>query len=262
MNLPWPLFALALPLAFLMGSVPFALLIGLANGVDIRTTGSKNVGATNLGRALGLRFFLLCFALDALKGLIPTLAFGLAAGFVGTRAFSLPPLAAALWLALVAAPVAGHMYSPWIGFKGGKGVATGLGALLGVFPALTLPGLGALVVFLGVFFAFRYVSLASILAAASLPLWVWYAFRLASTVLAQRPTLGDPLTPFPARPEVYLPVSAALALVVILKHRGNIRRLLAGTEPKARPAARGATSTPPRNFAHDGAHNRDTSSSD
>lgn len=232
-DLPWLLFAICCAAGLALGSIPFALLIGAARGVDIRTMGSRNVGATNLGRALGFRFFLLCFALDATKGFAPTLAFGLATGWSGVESMRLPPEAAGLWLALVVAPVLGHMFSPWIGFKGGKGVATGLGALLGVFPALTLPGLGALVTFLGVFAIWRYVSLASMLAAASLPVWTWYFFRLTASALATGPEteLGAP-TPFPARPGVYVAVTALLAALVIYKHRGNIARLASGTEPR------------------------------
>lgn len=158
-----PTWLLPIAIAFLAGSIPFSLLIGLSRGVDIRTVGSKNVGATNLGRALGPRYFALGFTLDLLKGLLPTLGAGLSHQIVGT--FSVPPAQAWPWLAVMSAAVLGHMFSPWVGFKGGKGVATGLGALLGVFPALAVPAVGSLVVFIAVFALWRYVSAASVTAA-------------------------------------------------------------------------------------------------
>ena len=239
-GLPWITFAIVVLAGLLAGSIPFALLIGLARGVDIRTQGSGNVGATNLGRALGFRYFLACFVLDAAKGLGPTLAFGLAAGWTGKASLQLSAAEAGLWLAVVVMPVLGHMFSPWIGFKGGNGVATGLGALLGVFPALTIPGIGAFVVFLVVFGVWRYVSLASVLAAASLPLWTWQFFATASVVLAEHPEPRPDLPPvlresaaaFETRPWVFVMVTALLGALVIWKHRSNIGRLVRGTEPK------------------------------
>ncbi len=242
-NAPFWAFLLA---GFLLGSIPFALLLGLARGVDIRTVGSKNPGATNLGRALGFRWFLLCFVLDAAKGLAPTLAFGLARGWTGLKSFNLAAPDALLWLAVMATPVLGHMFSPWIGFKGGKGVATGLGALLGVFPALGIPGLGALVVFLATLAGWRYVGLASVLAAASLPVWTWYFFELTARALTKRPEFpGDAPVRFATNPAPFVAVAAALAVLVIVKHRGNLQRLARGTEPKIgrRPAA-SAPATP------------------
>ena len=219
---PIPLALVALG-AFLLGSVPFALLIGLAKGTDIRTVGSKNPGATNLGRTFGFRWFLLCFALDATKGLAPTLAFGLLTGLASGPAMD--PAAAFAWLGVMIAPVLGHMFSPWIGFKGGKGVATGLGALLGVYPILTVPGLGAFVVFGVTLGIWRYVGLSSVLAAGSLPVWVWYfgeLLRRGSSVSGEPPPTTWP----------FLVVAIALAALVILKHKGNLNRLAAGTEPK------------------------------
>lgn len=227
---------------FLMGSIPFALLLGKARGVDIRTVGSKNVGATNLGRALGVRWFFAAFALDAMKGLVPPLAYGLVMGHVGRPALSLPDADAALWLLVVIAPVLGHMFSPFVGFKGGKGVATGLGAMLGVWPVLTVPGVGALVVFLVVFLVWRYVSLASVVAAASLPLWTWYFFSTVSRLFAEPGDRsvpvglgldGDRTVALAVRPWVFVGAAALIAVAVILKHKGNLRRLADGTEPKA-----------------------------
>lgn len=233
----------AIPFAFLLGSIPFSLLVGLARGVDIRTVGSKNVGATNLGRTLGPRYFAIGFALDALKGLAPTLAAGLLAGVTGR--YTIEPTLAWLWLASVFAAPLGHMFSPWVGFKGGKGVATGLGAMLGVFPILAVPGLGALVVFVTVLLLWRYVSAASCVAAISLPLFTYIAFQFAITqatrdampaeALMISPDAADQLRAQIAASHNWLPfvaVTALLAALVVYKHRGNLRRIGAGTEPK------------------------------
>ena len=236
--------------AFLLGSIPFALLLGRTQEVDIRTVGSRNVGATNLGRALGLRWFLLAFVLDAAKGFAPTLAYGLVAGISGKAALDLDPGIAAGWLAIVFASVAGHMFSPWVGFRGGKGVATGLGALLGVFPVLTVPGIGAFVVFLTVLGGWRYVGLASVLAAASLPVWVWFFFELAAKTLGRTGDMSDPFSdaaePYPVQGTTFVAVTAVLAVAVIAKHRGNIARLIEGTEPKV-----GSPKTPAEGFPSD-----------
>ncbi|MBK7403708.1 MAG: glycerol-3-phosphate 1-O-acyltransferase PlsY [Phycisphaerales bacterium] len=209
--------AIAIPLAFLSGSVPFGLLIARSKGVDIRAHGSGNIGATNVWRVLGRGPGLACFGLDMAKGLIPTLAAGLAGGVLGRA--DMPAGMAWLWLGTVAASIAGHMYSPWIGFKGGKGVATGFGALLGVYPLLTWPALGALAAWLLVAKISRYVSLASCIAAVLLPVW------LAATVevVGRGPGRHAAALPF------YL-VVGLLAAVVVAKHRANLRRLWRGTE--------------------------------
>lgn len=212
-----PVLAIAIPLAFLSGSIPFGLLIARAKGVNIREHGSGNIGATNVWRVLGKGPGLTCFGLDVLKGLLPTLVAGLVAGLVGTVA--IPAGEAWLWLGVAAAPVFGHMFSPWIGFKGGKGVATGFGALLGVAPLLTWPALGAFVIWLVVAKATRFVSLASCLAAVSLPGWLWVTIE----TLSNDPGQHGAGVPF------YL-LTASLALVVVIKHRANLVRLAQGTE--------------------------------
>src|SRR5688500_12160212 len=155
------------PLAYVLGSVPFGLLVGLARGVDPRKSGSGNIGATNVGRLLGGKFFALVFTLDLLKGLVPTLA----ASWVVYRGEGTPDWRVnLLWLLVGFAAIAGHMFSVFLGFKGGKGVATSAGVVLGLFPYFTVPGLAALGVWFGTFKASRYVSLASILAAIAFPL--------------------------------------------------------------------------------------------
>jgi glycerol-3-phosphate acyltransferase PlsY len=209
--------AAAIPLAFLSGSIPFGLLIARAKGVNIREHGSGNIGATNVWRVLGRGPGLTCFALDVAKGLIPTLGAGLAAGLSGDPA--LPPGEAWLWLACAAAAILGHMFSPWIGFKGGKGVATGFGALLGIYPLLTWPALGAFAAWLVVAKLSRYVSLASCVAASSLPGWLWVTVEALSDAPGRHAAAG----PFYA-------AVGLLAAVVVVKHRANLGRLLRGTE--------------------------------
>ncbi|MBX3358427.1 MAG: glycerol-3-phosphate 1-O-acyltransferase PlsY [Phycisphaeraceae bacterium] len=216
----WPL------LSYLAGSIPFGLLIGLARGIDIRKHGSGNIGATNAGRVLGRRIGLLCFALDVLKGFGPTLAFGLYSGSAGR--FALAPEAWAWWLAVAAAAVLGHVFPVWLGFKGGKGVATGFGAMLGVFPLLTIAGALSMIVWIVSARVTRYVSVSSCLAAASLPAWT-----VVTGLAASRGTIEG----------VQWPCAGAallLGVLVIWTHRGNLARVRAGTEPKI-----GARRTPP-----------------
>lgn len=204
---------------YLAGSIPFGLLIAKSKGVDIRKHGSGNIGATNVGRVLGKQFFVLCFILDALKGALPTLAFGLVTGVIGSDEAVTPGMYW-WWLAAMVAPVVGHMFSVFIGFKGGKGVATGLGSLLAVFPVMTVAAAVALAVFLTSLKVWRYVGLSSSLAALSLPI------TTASLVFG---VAGDSFKgSWPAAV-----VALALAVVVIVKHRGNLQRTFAGTEPKA-----------------------------
>ncbi len=202
--------------AFLAGSIPFAVLIGHAKGVDIRQHGSGNPGATNLGRAVGKKWGLLCFVLDVLKGLLPTLGFGLLAAAAHATGVG----HAFQWVLIAVAAVAGHIFSPWLGFKGGKGVATGLGATLGLFPVVTLPAAVALVLWYAVCKITGYVGLASVLAAASLPL------STLAGGLAMGLSAGEIA--------VFVGLTAALAALVIWRHRGNLDRIRKGTEPKAR----------------------------
>src|SRR5438105_3740910 len=129
------LFALA-PAAYAVGSIPFGLLVGLAKGVDVRKSGSGNIGATNVARLLGGRFFALVFTLDLLKGMLPVLA---ARYVLGGEPKNL--LYCILWILIGFAAIAGHMFSLFLKFRGGKGVATSAGVLLGIFPYFTYPAL-------------------------------------------------------------------------------------------------------------------------
>jgi len=223
---PWILWLCG---AFLAGSIPFAVLIGYARGVDIRRHGSGNPGATNLGRAVGKRWGLLCFVLDVLKGLLPVLGFAAVLytqntpwrviTLRGGHPVLLDTALSVQWVLLAVAAVAGHVFSPWLGFRGGKGVATGLGATLGLCPVVTLPAALAFVLWYAVARISGYVGLASAAAAAGLP------------VLTLGNALRVGLGPGPTA--VFTALTALLAALVIWRHRGNLARIRAGTEPRA-----------------------------
>ena len=205
-----------IPLAYVLGSIPFGLLIGKRHGVDVRTVGSKNIGATNVARALGhKKYFFQVFFLDLLKSFVPMLIASLIVRQV--------PLAQRdrtiylLWLLVGFAAVLGHMFSIFLHFKGGKGVATSAGLMLGLIPYYTLPGLLAVVVFVVVFFPTRYISLGSIVAACAFPI----LYLLLGKVRAWDIWGAQlPLAIF----------AFVIALLIVWKHRTNISRLLAGTE--------------------------------
>ena len=185
--------AVLLVLAYLLGSVPTGLLLGRAYGIDVRKEGSGNIGATNLYRTLGRKIGIITLVGDCLKGLVPVLV---------VQSF-MPEYAA--WVGLAA--FCGHVFSVFLRFKGGKGVATALGVFLALAPLAV--GI-ALVVFIVCTVLWRYVSLGSIAAAAIMPL----------AVMVLR---GD---------KVLIAVTLIIALVVIAKHHENIRRLLTGTESR------------------------------
>ncbi|MEZ6193092.1 MAG: glycerol-3-phosphate 1-O-acyltransferase PlsY [Phycisphaerales bacterium] len=210
--------------SYLVGSIPFGLLIGFTRGVDIRKSGSGNVGATNAGRVLGRKWGLICFVLDVLKGFGPTLAYGLSSGLSGLHPGDGGAQAVLGWLVVSAAAVFGHVFPVWLKFKGGKGVATGLGVVLGFWPVLTIPGLIAGIAWFVLVKITGYVSLASVAAACSLPV-----LAVVSGLCWQR-GVGETAT--------YAGVGLVLAMLIVIRHRGNIQRLRAGTEPKAAWAER------------------------
>ncbi len=198
--------------AYLLGAVPFGFIIGQMRGVDIRQHGSRNIGATNAGRVLGRRWGILCLVLDILKGLAPTLLFGL---------FCVPqdPAAGAwlAWLAVGVAAVLGHLYPAYLAFRGGKGVATTIGVALGVFPYFTVAMVVALVAYFAVRLASGKVSLGSLAIAVVFPVAVFtYAVPISGVPLAACWPL--------------VVVAAALGLLIIARHHENIRRLLRGQE--------------------------------
>jgi glycerol-3-phosphate acyltransferase PlsY len=207
------LFAAALVGAYLLGAVPFAFLIARAHGRDLRTIGSGNIGATNLARALGRRWGYFCFALDVLKGLVPMALVG------ALLVVPDSPAPLALWLAVGIAAILGHVFPIYLGFKGGKGVATSFGVALGLWPYFTVCALIALLVWLLVVLASRYVSLASICASVTFPI------ALMVGMLAAPGWDAAVLWPL-------LIAATLIPLLVIFRHRDNIRRLRAGTETK------------------------------
>jgi acyl phosphate:glycerol-3-phosphate acyltransferase len=225
----WPFFIL---IAFLAGSIPFGLLIGRMKGIDIREHGSKNIGATNVGRVLGRPYGGLCFVLDAAKGAVPVLLTGYQVGILSMSRRSISEITQQemwLWMAVAIAAVIGHMYSPFVRFKGGKGVATGFGALAAMAPLLTFPAFGALVVWYATLRVTKYVSVASMTAAASLPVLF---------VLVMIPPDGQEVGAAIAHGSPVLIVLVVMAGLVIYKHRANIARLRRGEEPKAGRSAR------------------------
>jgi glycerol-3-phosphate acyltransferase PlsY len=201
---------------YLVGSIPFGLFIGLAKGIDVRQHGSGNIGSTNVGRVLGRKYGLICFLLDLLKGFLPVMAAGLVMRWWGM--LFIVPSSAWLWLAVAVATVIGHVFPVWLKFKGGKGVATALGALMGIWPIITLPMLAALIVWLIVLGLTSFVSVASIVAALSAPLW------LCAFLLHQHQNPRD----FTA----FFAVTTLLAIVIVYTHRSNIKRVIAGDEKK------------------------------
>lgn len=201
-----------IPLAYLVGAVPFAMILAKLHGVDIRSVGSGNVGATNLSRALGKKWGYVCFVLDVLKGLLPMLAAKVFVTEVTTGNL-------ALWLAAGSAAILGHIFPVYLKFRGGKGVATSFGVVLGLYPYFTLPGLIAFVLWASAVLIWKYISLASILAAVAFPV------SLASLILLKDDWRIDTLWPL-------FIVAILMPALVIYRHRTNITRLLKGTESK------------------------------
>ncbi|MBR0459154.1 MAG: glycerol-3-phosphate 1-O-acyltransferase PlsY [Victivallales bacterium] len=192
-------------LSYFIGSIPWGYLMGRFNGIDIRNYGSHNIGATNVRRVLGAGWSNLCFALDFLKGLLPVLYLGHSLG--GSWSIGSD------WGGILAAAgaVVGHVFTCWLGFKGGKGVATSLGAALALAPVPVLIGL---VVWVIMFYSTRVVAIASIgaictiaIAALLMRIFAWGQIATHTVVLL-----------------------IIIALVVVARHSDNIRRLLQGTE--------------------------------
>ena len=182
-------------MAYLLGSVPSGYVLGRSVGVDVRKAGSGNVGATNVARVVGKTQGVLTLVADAAKGFIPVFA-------VLQLDLSLP-----VTMLVGVAAFLGHLYPIFLLFKGGKGVATALGVFLAYAPLVTLILLG---VFLIVAWISRLVSLSSITAAVAAPIAFWFA----------------------AYPPPVVQTGTFVAAMIILRHRSNIKRLLAGTEPR------------------------------
>ena len=188
--------------AYLLGAIPFGYVISRARGVDIRQRGSGNIGATNVFRSVGKTWGVLTFICDFLKGFVAAFFFPLAAVHLAPSA---NPEILRVLCAFMA--VAGHNWPVFLGFRGGKGVATSAGALLGIAWLAVLIGLG---LWLAVFLLSRYVSVASMLTAAAIAGVSW---------------------PLYARHGLLTPIALTLlSIVIVWRHSGNIQRLLKGTE--------------------------------
>ena len=198
--------------AYLLGSVPFGLVLATARGVDLRSVGSGNIGATNVARALGRGWGCLCFALDCLKGLIPMLV---AMQFVDEVTVGV----LWLWFGVGYAAVLGHVFPLYLKFKGGKGVSTSLGVLVGLYPYMTVCGLIAFAIWGVCLLIWRYVSLASIIAAVVFPI------ILTTAIIVMPDWTFSVLWPL-------LVIAVGLAVLVLIRHVSNIKRLLAGSERK------------------------------
>jgi glycerol-3-phosphate acyltransferase PlsY len=194
-----PLIAALIAGAYLLGSIPFGLLLGKRQGVDVRNLGSGNIGASNVARNLGKKTGMVVLLLDALKAAGPTL--------VARILFERGELPIEALAGVALAGICGHCYSVWLKFRGGKGVATSLGVFLVIDPALA--GIGVLI-FAGLYAAFRMVSVGSVSAAASFPFLLWIF----------------------GRPAALVQLGIAVALIILIKHRSNLVRLFQGSENK------------------------------
>jgi glycerol-3-phosphate acyltransferase PlsY len=198
-----PLVALG---AYLIGSIPSGYMAGRAKGVDLRKEGSGNIGATNALRVLGKKWGYLIFAADSFKGwLSVTLAYALANRYAPEQVTIMGIVAA--FFALV-----GHNFPIWLGFKGGKGIATSAGIMIALFPIWTF--LVALGVWMALFYGTRYVSVASLAAAISLPVTTGF-LALAGKC-----------------DSLLVLIAVIMCILATLRHKSNIQRLLAGTEKK------------------------------
>jgi glycerol-3-phosphate acyltransferase PlsY len=190
--------------SYLVGGIPFSYLAGAWKGIDLREHGSGNLGASNTYRILGGKIALAVLVLDIAKGFLPVLL---------ARTWDVPGQEPLHELAAAVGSVIGHLFSPYLRFSGGKGIATSAGAFMALAPWAFAC---ALAVFAIVFALKKIVSLASLSAVVTLPIAVYYMARLGLQ---------------PASNDLFY-ASLVVMLVVLWKHRGNIKRLAAGTEPK------------------------------
>lgn len=211
MNVTWFLLVVA---AYLLGAVPFGLILARLRGVDIRREGSGNIGATNVGRVLGRGWGRLCLVLDAAKGLAPALL----ARFLLARE-PLDATAALQWTSVAAAAVLGHTFPVYLGFRGGKGVATTVGVALGVFPYYTAAIVAALAAYALVRYGSGYVS------AGSLTIAIVFPLAVAIDLMA-RGRAWSAHWPLVA-------LAVLLGALIIVRHTGNVKRLLSGQEHRA-----------------------------
>ncbi len=199
--------------AYLLGSIPFGLIIAKTHGKDLRSIGSGNIGATNLVRALGKKWGYLCFSLDLLKGLIPML---IAGAFLSSQPTVTENF---LRLATGIAAIMGHIFPVYVKFRGGKGVATSFGFSLGLWPYYSICAFVAIIIWTAVILIWRYISLASMIASLFFP-----GTLIVLIAIKQN---WDFATLWPL-----VITAAAIPVIVIFCHMANIKRIIAGTESK------------------------------
>ena len=217
MNL-WLLTLLCSAVGYVIGSIPFSLLLGKLKGVDIRKVGSGNVGAMNLGRLLGRPWFIAAFILDMLKGFAPTIIAGRILNDSEIVTDAPASIRSLCWLLSGMCAVLGHNYPVFLGFRGGKGVSTSLGVALGVYPALTLPAILSFVVWALGLALTRMSSVGSICGAILFPVFcILLAWRQGGAMMDRWP---------------FLLFAFVVAGLVVGRHRANIARILAGTETR------------------------------
>ena len=187
--------ALLVVFSYLLGSVPSGLIIGKLSGLDVRKAGSGNIGATNVARLLGKKVGLLTLVADTGKGFVPI--------WLAQQIGLSDPITALVGIAAFL----GHLYPIFLKFKGGKGVATGFGVLLGLAPLATTI---LLALFAAVAFTTRIVSLSSMVSAVAAPLVLWLFYYSPA----------------------YIMMAAVMAIMIVFRHYANIQRLLNGTEPR------------------------------
>ena len=192
--------------AYLLGSIPTGFLVAQAKGVDIRAVGSGNIGATNVLRTLGKPAGILVLFVDALKGWLAVVVLARLVLLALAPTADTTTLEVCQIIAAICA-ILGHNYTCWLHFKGGKGIATSAGVLLALVPWALVT---ILVIWIIVFASTRYVSLGSIAASAALPFASWVTHESLTKVV----------------------VTGAMGVLAIYKHKGNIQRLLNGTEPR------------------------------
>ena len=219
----WPLFVAG---AYMIGSIPFGVLLARMRGIDIRKHGSGNVGATNVGRVLGRRLGLACFVLDVGKGAIPVLVAGWYFQLLGHDTIATPATDSWWWLGVAFAALAGHMASVFLGFRGGKGVATAFGGLVAMWPTLGLAALAAFAAWIMVVLPTRMVSLASMVAAIVLPavtVWILLAANVPDSI--------PPSDIWPRRLPAII-VSSLIGAMILWRHRSNLARIISRTESR------------------------------
>ena len=202
MSLPVMLTLSAVVSSYLIGAIPFAYIVARLHGVDVRKVGSGNVGATNVLRSVGKVAGVSVLLLDVAKGYLPTLLIPHA-----FTAYTHGEPSSTLAIACAMGAICGHVWPIYLGFKGGKGIATSAGSLIALAPVAVLIGL---IVWIIVFFISKYVSLASITAAVAIPAVSWYLYSPEGMLLPGALT--------------------AIGILAVVKHRSNIQRLIKGNE--------------------------------